>query len=1519
MKHGCKKWISVVLALSLIAAPIEQIGLGFCEAAYAMTQPASGGFQIRSASASDASRDESRVESEKSNDEIEEEDDWEDEDEIFLATDSDAESSGETEKNPFGLADEDLPASYEELFGFEEDMALSLADESEAEDTSTVSVKSNVVTSGDFVIRYTSVSMEQKEFTVTSDMKTTVNLLTTPHTVAFEDGTYQGFRVVSLMFEVTEAGQDDSDEEHTLVFYADEIISGSCYVNVRMELGGGNRFAEGLYYTKDVNDESGTWTAYSDATYTSGRYMIKVRHPYGAFVAKPEDTAKTEGNSKALILVQTEDESLGTGPEEDAEALCSALTRTGEFSDENVTVMEIPQDTDEDYKTKIWNWIDEAAKEERLTLIAYTGHGDYHDDGTSELSLGGSEKQNTIQAVELKQHIAKLSGKVVLVLDCCFSGGMIMPTMDLEGDGDSLDVDATMQQAQDQADQYLKTFVKDFKKTGAASSALSYYIYAAASAYETSIQNVTGGQLITAFCHALGYDRNDASYNIYAADVNADHEVSAGELADHIKRSCTQATPSIYPSKGTETLFTYAEDNGTPAVFSMTTVDDDQNILVQSDNSIQVKVKVKNYSNKAITFDAMMGMAKSAVMDVPGTWEDVARYSSENLIYHEDINRHELAAGAEKTFTLTFQADKEDAVWLKQGGRCLVRIWGCKDTDASCYAISDFYIGSAKIADDPDPDAFELKKPAYVYSAAEAIEVSSIVPVNVAFDQEPVDKQGYAACTLTARAADLGETDGSQTESDRGYYAEDGKLMLNGAEVSDDDFADQWIEIYANVRPVYTRKDLLGDPKQDPVTGSCYSYEWDVTGLKKDHFYLVQILCDYDSNEDQRKTFTFVKVVDPSADLTHVISEQNLRMYELASYSGGGIALKGDWTEKKRTVKETTSRLENYWNTYSYLYDGTNKDIKYTIATDENSGWYECLADGSVREMKETETFQSGKDYANRLIMTINANYNAVFANWANVQVAGHSLATDYDDLSRNLSDDKKTLTVYILHKNVTVDDSGFHVYLAGTKTPVTEKTKLEVGTEIDVYATDGWSIYTYDDSGLESVSGEFDGFERFRVQPDQTKISLLLYHKLKYTTEDDRDCACASLLFEHEVTNRSSEIGTVSLPKKTFYAVGSKELDLSGSEVVLYDADRNAKTTALTGFLSQYKTKLYTSLDGETYAEWTNENLNQLGAWELFLKYNGAYYPAFTIQVGYEQGESFKLNGSLTYNRQGDANYVSDEDSANAVLFVTSSFEATDEKTGIITCEHDLRFKTDSVSPENYQNLYPADGAKISYLLPYPDLEYPPLGGKAYDYKVVDATANVPVSLEKRADGLWVTATRNGEFQVQYSLEIGGNDGGTTVPDDDSDKIQPDHGNDKNSSSRSGGHSSEASVSAVRTYGDWIPEVTASMQKIYRFRMTNGEYATGWRWIFWQGTERWFYFGTDGIMRTGWLLDGDKWYYLRTDGDMAVGWVFDQGIWYYLGSDGSMKTGWIFDAGTWYYLQPDGRLADNTERTKTV
>ena len=63
--------------------------------------------------------------------------------------------------------------------------------------------------------------------------------------------------------------------------------------------------------------------------------------------------------------------------------------------------------------------------------------------------------------------------------------------------------------------------------------------------------------------------------------------------------------------------------------------------------------------------------------------------------------------------------------------------------------------------------------------------------------------------------------------------------------------------------------------------------------------------------------------------------------------------------------------------------------------------------------------------------------------------------------------------------------------------------------------------------------------------------------------------------------------------------------------------------------------------------------------------------------------------------------------------------------------------------------------------------------------------------------------------------------------------------------------------------------------------------WSVGWRHI----DGKWYYFDSQGYMKTGWLLDGGKWYYLNTNGDMAVNTVIDN---YTIGSDGA----WIEKIG---------------------
>lgn len=76
---------------------------------------------------------------------------------------------------------------------------------------------------------------------------------------------------------------------------------------------------------------------------------------------------------------------------------------------------------------------------------------------------------------------------------------------------------------------------------------------------------------------------------------------------------------------------------------------------------------------------------------------------------------------------------------------------------------------------------------------------------------------------------------------------------------------------------------------------------------------------------------------------------------------------------------------------------------------------------------------------------------------------------------------------------------------------------------------------------------------------------------------------------------------------------------------------------------------------------------------------------------------------------------------------------------------------------------------------------------------------------------------------------------------------------------------------------------------------------------------DNWYYLNSSGVMITGWLEDGGKWYYLNPSGEMATGWLKNGDRWYFLNSSGEMLTGWLKNGGRWYYLNSSGAMIQNT------
>jgi glucan-binding YG repeat protein len=96
----------------------------------------------------------------------------------------------------------------------------------------------------------------------------------------------------------------------------------------------------------------------------------------------------------------------------------------------------------------------------------------------------------------------------------------------------------------------------------------------------------------------------------------------------------------------------------------------------------------------------------------------------------------------------------------------------------------------------------------------------------------------------------------------------------------------------------------------------------------------------------------------------------------------------------------------------------------------------------------------------------------------------------------------------------------------------------------------------------------------------------------------------------------------------------------------------------------------------------------------------------------------------------------------------------------------------------------------------------------------------------------------------------------------------------------------------------------------------TDGSMITGWK----QKNNIWYYMNNDGSMATAWIQSNNKKYFLNPsttsgiEGAMSVGWIMFNNKWYFADSTGAIVKGWYEVNGNWYYFYPeDGSMAVNT------
>ncbi len=548
-----------------------------------------------------------------------------------------------------------------------------------------------------------------------------------------------------------------------------------------------------------------------------------------------------------------------------------------------------------------------------------------------------------------------------------------------------------------------------------------YYFITAANQQETGWSYVkTGGETVAVFGHAMGYDRNNSNYNVYAADTEAtggnsrsgykgDGQITMAELENYFKNECAlTSTPTIYPSGCEDVLFTYAdnEEIGRPASFSCSIAS--KNVEVSENGEITVKAEVKNLTNHAIKIDGSVYALENRTY----AYTTDSNLGKEANGYYENDDNCQILEPYDGSHTVSFTFTSEDFIdGISDGYRnpfCL-KIWEYNDDNTmGNYGMLSFYtMMKDGQKDEIDADAFSLRSPMQL-TAQSAEQDYTITNTNrslsmqIVYDQLHADKYTNARCQLSLYCYDLGETvpDGLHIVKDAENYS-DILEDKDGYEICSAEDAKE--TVFEDVTPTYDRVSR-GDYD---IRGSIYSYVMDTTGLKMGHYYALKFICYDEATEKNKAIYAIIMKTDAAEASVYQIPILEIS-YDAMNYFriDKGIPAEKNWSEYYETAKRNVEAVGT--NLQAALqangigrYDFQVYDWKVKTSSDPED-WV---------DMENTDVFSPGNTYRCTVQVTIDEKNNAVFTGDTQFTVDHHTVE------NVRLTDDSKTATFDIIHQ----------------------------------------------------------------------------------------------------------------------------------------------------------------------------------------------------------------------------------------------------------------------------------------------------------------------------------------------------------------------------------------------------------------------------------------------------------------------------------------------------------------------
>ena len=318
---------------------------------------------------------------------------------------------------------------------------------------------------------------------------------------------------------------------------------------------------------------------------------------------------------------------LSPGPENDSKYMYNMFKKHGIAA---TRITNSSASTLSKLKSKI-NSTFASADDDDVSYFTFSGHGAYSG-GNAYIILTGGE---AVSASDLAGAFSNVKGTVVLMIDSCFSGGLIDKSAD----------------AEEAEEKFSESFCSAFEgvtERGTALNTSRFKVICASSSEEVSWQASSGGYFSIALTTGCGYSYSTSSYNEVPADTNRDSQVSLTEIREFIEMSNISSHVRTFPESDAFSILNYKPTTGklpSAQLVSAPVVDYNAGKVtfkIKSYSATTAKVSVYSYGTK--NFDKLRSstlyMTKSLGISTSGL-----KYTLKNKSYT-------LTAGKTKTISI---------------------------------------------------------------------------------------------------------------------------------------------------------------------------------------------------------------------------------------------------------------------------------------------------------------------------------------------------------------------------------------------------------------------------------------------------------------------------------------------------------------------------------------------------------------------------------------------------------------------------------------------------------------------------------------------------------------------------------------------------------------------------------------------------------------------------------------------------------------------------------------------------